>query len=72
LDASHVAMGGREQPLALNDACRVPGEQAWQRAVGEVHPKQLAPEVHGVANGSRRQLVDVFENEVLGLVLAAR
>ena len=62
----------REQSLALEDACRVLGEQGWQRAVGEVHSQQLAPEVDRVANGSRRQLVDVLENEVLGLVLAAR
>ena len=62
----------RDQSLALDDTCRVLGEQGWQRAVGEVHSQQLAPEVDRVANGSRRQLVDVFENEVLGLVLAAR
>jgi hypothetical protein len=62
---------GPRTALALDDACRVLGKQGWQRAVGEVHPQQLTPEVHRVANGSRRQLVDVFEDEVLGLVLAA-
>ena len=62
----------REQAFTLEDACRVLGKQRWQRAVGKVHAQQLAPEVDRVANGSRRQLVDVLENEVLGLVLAAR
>ena len=60
-----------EQPLALNDACRVLSKQGWQRAVGKVKPQQLTPEVHRVANRPRRQLVDVFEDEVLRLVLAA-
>ena len=47
------------------------GKQSRQRSVGKVHPQQLTPEVDGRADGSGRELVDVFEDEVLGLVLAA-
>ena len=46
-----------EQPLAVNDACRVLGEQGRQRTVGEVKPQQLAPEVHRRADRPGRHAV---------------
>ncbi|MNX67635.1 hypothetical protein D3C86_987760 [compost metagenome] len=61
-----------EQPLAAQDACHMLGKRLRQSTVGEVQAQHLAPEVHRCADGSRRQLIDVFKDEVLRFAFTTR